>query len=147
MTMIKGSYLCVGANAEPGVKLLTADDMAAFYRTMAIIRERVSDARKEGEEAQAYAKYFYAGVEIVIPAWIPDAMLSVVENYTGPHRERARILAALIYQGMTFSNDGGKQSHGPTGGQPALIDPVKPKPRKPSGGARIKTPVASPSPF
>ena len=138
MNAIKGTYLCVGSNAEAGVKMLTALEMAGFYRTMAIIETRCSEGRKEGERALAYSRYFYAGVELAIPAWEPDAMLSVVANYTGPDRDRMRQFAAMIYEGKNYGIDpDGKGGGDIRGGQPALIDPVKPKPKKP-GGARAK---------
>jgi hypothetical protein len=142
MTAIKGTFLCVGVTAEAGVVTLGEGAMRDYYRTMGIIERRCSESRIAGERAAAYRRYFYAGVELAIPAWLQDNMLSVVTNYTGPDKDRMRMLAAMIHEGKNYGIDvdgDGPGPSGPKGGQPALLDPVKPKPKRP-GGARAKVP-------
>jgi hypothetical protein len=140
MAQIHGTFLCFGATAEPGVVLLGAYELSTIGESMRIAETRCRNIPEARE--RVYAKYFYAGVQYAIPAWVPDAMLSIVEHYAGPNSLRIRTLAAMIYEGKHYGFNGDGPSD-PKGGQPALLDPVKPKPRKPSGAARIKTPATA----
>jgi hypothetical protein len=137
MKAIHGTFLCFGANAEPGVVLLSASRMEFLSDRMKIAETRCRDMIEA--RAKVYAEFFYAGVEYAIPAWSKDAMLSIVSDYKGPNSLRIRTLAAMIYEGKNYGIDDGSGPADPKGGQPALIDPVKPKPKKP-GGARAKIP-------
>jgi hypothetical protein len=142
MKAIKGTFLCFGTNAEPGVILMGEYVLELMNDAMKIAETRcrnVPEAR-----ARVYAEYFYPGVEYAIPAWSPDAMLTIVEHYKGPNALRIRTLAAMIYEGKNYGVDPDGRGGGDIkGGQPALVDPVKPKPKRP-GGARAKVPAHVP---
>ena len=138
MNAIYGTFLCFGAKAEPGVVLLSVSRLEYMADKMKIAETRCSDIAEA--RARVYAELFYAGVEYAVPAWSRDAMLTVVEHYKGPNALRIRTLAAMIYEGKNYGvNADGDTPPDPKGGQPALIDPVKPKPKRP-GGARAKVP-------
>jgi hypothetical protein len=142
MKALPGMFLCFGAQAEPGVVLLSEVRLKFLDDKMKVAETRCRDIAEA--RAKVYKEFFYAGVEYAIPAWVPDAMLSIVEHYAGPQSHRIRALAARLYEGMNFGVDvDGSDQADLKGGQPALIDPVKPKPKLPSGGARVKTPVAA----
>lgn len=135
---IHGAFLCFGANAEPGVVLLGMSEMEFMHAKMAIAETRCKDVATA--RANVYAQYFGKGVEYAVPCWSQEAMIAIAQDYKGPHSERIRGLAACIALGKTYGADGNQD--GPKGGQDAPIDPVKPKPTKPRGGARMKVDAA-----
>jgi hypothetical protein len=113
---------------------------------MKIAETRCTDV--DAARANVYKEFFYAGVQWAVPAWSKDAMLALVVDETGGIPLHVRTMAALVHEGKYEKVFNGvvlvsAPPSDPQRGQPALTDPVKPKPRKPPGGARIKTPVAA----
>jgi hypothetical protein len=142
---IYGCFLCIGKAVEPSVVLLSGQAVEFMREKMKIAETRCKDVSTQ--RAKVYREYFGAGVEYAIPAWSDEAMLSIVENYQEADAERTkrvRQLAACIYTGKPYSEDGDRgPQDGADGGQKAPIDPVKPKPTKPRGGARVAATVSA----
>ena len=134
---IYGCFLVFGAKREPEVILLN-DTRIAYFGDRCRLASTVA---KDPETArmQVYRDIFGAGAEYAIPCWILGATKLLAERYEGPHQDRVRELAKAITCNRPYGPDERPWPKGgePKGGQKAALDPVKPKPRKPSGGARI----------
>jgi hypothetical protein len=133
---IAGTYLLIGSTIEPQVHMLTAAQDKSLSEGLAIAAKyERTDAR-----ARLYKQTFRVAADYAIPAWSTEAMTAIALNYTGPDAARVKALAARLALGETYGADEpGKgptsPGKGPKGGQPALLDPVKPKPKRPGGAA------------
>jgi len=118
------SFLVWGAHVEPQVHVLACDQVQRYVDTMLIT---------SGTLASQHV--FGPGVDTVAPA-LAEPMLMLAEEYTGPHQERVRYLAACIVLGRPFNADPGE------GGQ--KVPRQEPKPRTPGPAGRAQAlPVAS----
>jgi hypothetical protein len=136
---INGFYLLCGPNMMPKIGMLTKEEQEGYER-------RLSEAAKYPEKPhyrlQAIKVTFRVGAHWATPCWIDKCMETVIQHFVSsdPEIEKAtRGMAACVLNGIPW---GGKDlTEGKIdieGGQQAPIDPVKPKPRKPSGGNAVK---------
>lgn len=134
---IYGCFLVFGREREPEVRLLN-DNRIEYFRERCRLAATVA---KDPETArmEVYRQIFGPGAEAAIPCWIFEATKLLAEKYEGPHQERVRALAKAITCNVPYGPPEKPWPKGgePKGGQKAALDPVKPKPRKPSGGARV----------
>ncbi len=134
---LQNCFLVFGISVEPATVLI--DDMA--YARL-LDSERI--AAKHGKESlrhDAYRRAFGLDVQFAFPCWIDAAMTYLATQYKGEHERKVRGLAACVVTGTPYG--GSEGSSKPEGGQPSLIDPVKPKPRKPNGGVKLAVKAAA----
>jgi hypothetical protein len=136
---IYGSFLIFGADRAPEVHLLGETRMAWFSDRCDMASKNARDP--EQARRAIYAEVFGAGAEYAIPCWNAEAMTLIGTQYTGPHQQRVRFLAAAIALGKPYGGpEPGEKSDGPSGGTRERV-PVKPKPSRPQGGARVAAPA------
>lgn len=132
-----GTFIVFGTERAPEVHMLGKTQMNYFDEGCRIARCRSSDP--EQARTRVYEEIFGKGAEIALPAWMLQTLEFVVENYEGPHAERVIELAKHLACSVPYGPDEKRPGEGGVdGGQKVPIDPVKPRPRKPSGGAQAK---------
>lgn len=127
-----GLYLCIGTSVPPVVSLLnerershlSAGDRIAAGTSDPVTYTRISRRQVLGHDATEY----------LIPAWSDEALVIIVDRYTGPFESEVKGLAACLLTGQTYSRDGESGSDS-EGGTPAKLEPVQPV--RPSGGNAV----------
>lgn len=128
---IYGTFLLLGPGIDPQVVALSDTGLRDFNSRLEIATKHEKDSSRH----EAYRLTFGVRAHYAIPCWSVEAMTKLATEYKGENEKQVRGLAARIALGQPYGGpEPGARSGETDGGQRAPIDPVKPKPRKPSGG-------------
>jgi hypothetical protein len=135
-------FIVWGKDREPE-RVLMNQTRKEFFDDKCRIAANVT---RDGEQVRArvYSDIFGTGAEFAVLC-SKESMAQLATGYPkdAPHAQKLKYMAACVAMGKVHG--AGQDGKGPEGGQKAPIDPVKPKPTRPNGGAAVKTrqPVAA----
>jgi len=105
--MIASTFLVVGPDRAPEVHALAPAERNALDARLALA------AKRDRDPADVYAQAFGRGAQWAFLA-TPERLEWLATEYTGPHRETVRGLAACLATGTPYG--GPDPSDGPRGG-------------------------------
>lgn len=123
-----GSFVCFGQTVAPFLVVLTKGQHDGL-RSMQELHIR--RGHWEQKRPDVYASVFGAGVQAALPATSIECMEQIALEYVGPHQVDVRGMCAAIAMGRSVGKDGAAGSDKPAG-EPAPLQPVKPKKPTPS---------------